>query len=552
MRWDEDFDVVCVGSGLGGMSAALTAAERGARAIVLEKFELLGGVSALSSGQLWLGPHHLQEPDGIADNDADANAYLSHLSQGFATPDRRAAFIRRGREALRYFTDVIGIEMTVINSLPDYYYPAVKGSRAEGRYVEVKPFKADRLGPLAAKVLTSPYGDGYSYTTANEWVRMQNGGEPVSACLQRHLEAKERCAGAGLAAAQVLAAEERGVEMRISTAVVELIIEDGVVTGVVARDASGTKRIRARLGVVLATGGYDWKAEYVRAFDALPDAGSMAPPTISGDHIVMAAKAGAIAVPARAPAQSPIFIGYKVPAETIYGRASYRMWLPGVPHCIAVNRYGNRFSNDGFYPDVATKVGRFDGQEQGQPNWPAWIVFDQNMVDKYGLMPSWPGQPLSEGMAISADSIEVLAQTVGIDPSGLEQTIARFNAFCETGVDEDFGRGTVPWSRIMTGDPRLPNPNMGPLVKPPLYAVKIERVTMGVPTAGLPIDTEGRVLDARDQPIPGLYAAGNSAAWLDIGGGYNSGIANTRGMLYGYLAALHMTGQQAPAEAAHA
>src|SRR3546814_1373071 len=101
IKWDEDFDVICVGSGLGGLSAALTAAQRGARAIVLEKFELLGGVSALSSGQLWLGPHHLQERDGIEDNDADADAYLNHLSQGFATPERRATFIARGREALQ-------------------------------------------------------------------------------------------------------------------------------------------------------------------------------------------------------------------------------------------------------------------------------------------------------------------------------------------------------------------------------------------------------------------------------------------------------------------
>ena len=547
MPWDEDFDVVCVGSGLGGMSAALTAAERGASAIVLEKFDLLGGVSALSSGQLWLGPNHLQEVDDIQDNDADADAYLTHLSQGFATAEGRKTFIERGREALRYFTDVIGIEMTVVKGLPDYYYPAVKGSAAEGRYVEVKPFKADRLGPLADQVLTSPYGDGYSFTTSNELVRMHHGGEHVGACLERHLKAGERCAGAGLAAAQILAAKERGVEMRASTEVIELIIEDGAVVGVIARNSSGTRRIRARLGVVLATGGYDWKADYVRSFDALPEAGSMAPPTVSGDHIVMAAKAGAIPIPARAPSQSPIFIGYKVPAEKIYGQTSHRMWLPGTPHCIAVNQMGNRFANDGFYPDVATKVARFDGQEGGQPNWPAWIIFDQNMLDKYGFLPSWPGQPLSEGTGIAADSIAELAVAVGIDADGLESTIARFNGFCETGVDEDFARGTVPWGRIMTGDPQLPNPNMGPIAKAPFYAVKIERVTMGVPTAGLPIDIEGRVLDAAQKPVTGLYAAGNSAAWLDIGGGYNSGISNTRGMLYGYLSVLHMTGQHAPA-----
>lgn len=545
VQWDEDFDVVCVGSGLGGMSAAITAAERGARAIVLEKFELLGGVSALSSGQLWLGNHHLQEAAGIEDNDADVGTHLSRLGQGFATPDRREVFVTRSREALRYFTDVIGIEMMVVRGLPDYYHPAVPGSRAEGRYVEVKPFKDERLGDLAPLVLTSPYGDGYSYTTSNEWVSMQSGGEHVGACLQRHLEAGERCAGAGLAAAQVAAARDRGVEMRVSSAVTELVIADGEVVGVVVDGPSGARRIRARLGVVLATGGYDWKPAFVRAFDALPEAGSMAPPTVSGDHIVMASKAGAIAMPARAPSQSPIFIGYKVPAETIYGKPSSRMWLPGAPHSIAVNRYGKRFANDAFYPDVATKVARFDGQEQGQPNWPAWVIFDQEMVDKYGMMPTWPGQPLSEGMATSADSLEALAQAVGIDAEGLAATVARFNGFCVTGVDEDFARGTVPWGRIMTGDPSRANPNLGPISRAPFYAVKLERVNMGVPTAGLSIDTDGRVLDAHDQPVSGLYAAGNSAAWLDIGGGYNSGIANTRGMLYGYLAALHMTGQHA-------
>lgn len=547
MAWDEVFDVVCAGSGLGGLSAALTAAHRGASALVAEKFHLLGGVSALSSGQLWLGPHHLQEPDGLSDSDADADSYLSHLSQGFSTPDRRKVFIERGREALRYMTDTIGIGMAVVKGLPDYYYPAVRGSKAEGRYVEVLPFQAERLGELADKVLTSPYGDGYSYTTSNEWVQMQDGGEHVGACLERHLAAGERCAGAGLAAAQVLAARNLGVDLRTSTEVIELVLEAGVVTGVVLRDETGTKRVRARLGVVLATGGYDWKPAFVSAFDALPQAGSMAPPTVSGDHIVMAAKAGAIAMPARAPSQSPIFIGYKVPSETIYGNPSYRMWLPGTPHCITVNRYGRRFANDGFYPDLATKVARFDGQEQGQPNWPAWMVFDQNMIDKYGLLPSWPGQPLSDGVATSASTLAELADRVGMNAKGLEDTVRRFNGFCLSGMDEDFSRGSVPWGRIMTGDPRLLNPNLGPIERAPFYAVKLERVTMGVPTAGLPIDTQGRVLDPGDQPIPGLYAAGNSAAWLDIGGGYNSGIANTRGLLYGYLAALHMTGQHAPA-----
>jgi 3-oxosteroid 1-dehydrogenase len=541
MRWDEEFDVVCVGSGLGGLSAALTAAQRGAQVLVVDKFPLLGGVSALSSGQLWLGPNHLAAAAGIEDTDADADAYLTHLSQGFADAERRCTFIERSREALRYFTDVIGIEMMVVRGLPDYYYPVVRGSAPEGRYVEVKPFDSRRLGAWADKCLTSPYGDGYSYVTSNEMVAMQSGGEHVGVSLQRHLAALERCAGAGLAAAQIEAAISRGVRLRASAAVTALQIEQGVVVGVSIKQADGERQIRARLGVVLATGGYDWNADFVRAYDALPEAGSMALPSVTGDHFLLASEAGVIPVPARAPAQSPIFIGYKVPGETIYSRTSHRMWLPGTPHAIAVNRAGQRFSNDGFYPDVATRVARFDGQEKGLVNWPAWIIFDQTMLDRFGMLPSWPGQPLPEGMATRAAGLATLASRVGIEPAGLEATVRRFNGFCETGTDLDFGRGSVPWGRLMTGDPGLPNPNLGKIETPPFYAVKLERVTMGVPTAGLPIDTTGRVLRPGGTPVRGLYAAGNSAAWLDIGGGYNSGIANTRGLLYGYLSALHLT-----------
>jgi 3-oxosteroid 1-dehydrogenase len=128
--------------------------------------------------------------------------------------------------------------------------------------------------------------------------------------------------------------------------------------------------------------------------------------------------------------------------------------------------------------------------------------------------------------------------------AGLYATVERFNGFCVDGSDDDFGRGKMPWPRIMTGDPRLPHPNMAPVGRAPFYAVPLIRVTMGVPTAGLPIDADGQVIDAHGDPVAGLYAAGNAAAWMDWGGGYNSGIANMRGMLYGHRAALRMTTEQ--------
>ncbi len=543
MNWDMETDLLCVGSGAGGMAAAIVAAEQGARALVVEKDNVVGGVTGLSSGQCWLGGSHLEEAAGLDDSREETLRYLEHLSQGHAEPHLREVFVDKGREVIEYLTETIGLRLQVVRDLPDYYYPAVEGSRAEGRYLEIEPFPAGELGDWAARCMVTPYGEGYAYVTSNEFNAMKMGrGEPVWDCLARHLERDERCAGAGLMAAMVKAALDRGVEILTESPATRLIHENGKVTGAIVATPEGEKRVKAR-GVVLATSGYDWNRKMVSSFEALPESGTMCPPTVEGDHLVMAAELGAIPLPSRAPAQTPVFIGYKVPGETVYGHTSFRMWLPGHPHSMIVNRSGSRFCDDSFYPDVATKVGRFDGQEDGMVNWPAWLVFDENFREKYGILPAFPGEPVPEGMATTAGSIEELARLTGIDADGLAATVARFNGFCATGIDEDFGRGTVPWGRLMTGDPRMgENQNLGPLEKPPYYAVRLERVVMGVPTAGLEVDDKARVINVQGEPIPGLFAAGNAATWRDIGGGYNSGIANTRGLVQGYLAARHVAG----------
>jgi succinate dehydrogenase/fumarate reductase flavoprotein subunit len=544
MTWDQEADVVCVGSGAGGLGAAVAAAEAGAMVILVEKAGVIGGASAISSGQVWTGANHLEPGLGLADSEAEVTQYLEGLSNGLAVPALLQTFAMRGAEAVRFFGDVIGIPFTVARGVPDYYYPILPGAKPEGRYLEVEPFEASRLGDWADRVATSPYGDGYSYTMSGEWAAHVFGGEPIWECLARHRGKDERCSGAGLIAHLMEAALKRGVDVRLETAAVRLVGESGAVAGVVVSGPGGETRIRTRRGVVLAAGGYDRNSEFVRAFEALPESGTMCPPECEGDHLTLAADMGVIPIAARAPGQTPTFVGYKVPGEEIFGLPSYRMLLPGSPHSIVVNKTGRRFADDSFYPDVVTKVARFDGQGEGRGtvNWPAWLVFDQDMVDKYGLLPTYPGQPLSPGMAVSAGSLGELAAATGIDAEGLAATVARFNGFCAAGVDDDFGRGNVPWGRLMTGDARIkPNPNLAPVERGPFYAIKLEHVGMSVGSTGLPIDEQARVMNARGQPVPGLFAAGNAASWQDIGGGYNSGISLTRGLLQGYLAARAMT-----------
>lgn len=555
--WDKEVDVLCVGSGGGGFATAIRAADLGASVLLVEKDKVVGGVTALSSGQIWVGANHLQASAGLRnsdgsseqDSEADTAQYLSHLSQGLADPAMQALFIQGSIEVIRYLSDDVGIPMRVIPDLPDYYYPAVQGSKPQGRFLETEPFPAKTLGDWAARCFMSPYSPFHAYTMSSDWTAFQTGKD--SALMQhitRRMANDERCVGASIACWLLQAALARKVEVWTSSPAIKLLRDeqgDGV-AGAVIQTPQGELRVRARHGVMLATSGYDWNPAFVKAFEALPVAGSMCPPTVEGDHLVMAADFGALPMPARAPAQTPIFIGYHVPHERIYDKPTHRQLLPGRPHSIVVNQAGQRFANDSFYPDVATKVSRFDGQEQGMPNWPAWLVVDDDFRLKYGLTPSQPGQPLPEGVASSADTLEALAALTGIDAAGLAATVARFNGFCSSGVDPDFARGSVPWGVLMNGDSRVkPNPTMAPLARGPFHAIPLARVVMGVPTSGLPIDANAQVLNARGQPVRGLYAAGNSATWSDIGGGYNSGISNTRGLLYGYLAAQAMMGKTA-------
>ena len=546
--WYTTVDVLCVGSGAGGLSAAITAAQAGAQVLVVEKDTKVGGVTGISSGQCWAGNNSQASAANIPDSKEETLAYLGHLSQGLADLELQDHFVDDSVDTIDYLHQNIGIPFNVVRDYPDYYFPAVKGSKGSGRYLEVTPFDASILGEWADKCIVTSYGQGYAYTTSQEWVDHQTGfltgkAKPIWECLESHASKDERCAGAGLAAYLLKAALDRKVQFWLESPAVKLIVENNKVLGATVSTPEGDRHVRATQGVLLATSGYDWNKELVKNFEALPNAGSMCPPTVEGDHITMAAQVAAIPHPSRAPSQTPVFVGYQVPGEQVYGKPSYRMYLPGAPHSIIVNAKGKRFANDSFYPDVATKVSRFDGQEQGMANWPAWLVFDQQMLTKYGLLPFFPGQPLPDDMGPVAGSIEGLAQMTGIDEQGLIETINHFNQQCETGVD-DFGRGTVPWGRLMAGDPSLEgNQNMAPIITGPFYAIKIERVVMGVPTAGLKVNRDAQVINVTGQAVEGLYAAGNSTSWLEIGGGYNSGIANTRGLVQGHNAAKHMTNQ---------
>jgi 3-oxosteroid 1-dehydrogenase len=349
-----------------------------------------------------------------------------------------------------------------------------------------------------------------------------------------------RTLGPGMMAYFVRAAlGERKIPAHVETPARELVVENGEVVGVRAERAGKSLMIRARKGVVLAAGGYDWKPELARWFEDLPEWQSMCQPSVEGDALVMGQEIGA-AVAGVPPANLGLFFGYGVPGETHDGKPLWRgSWEGGFPHAIWVNRAGRRFADESFYRDYLPKTRSWDGVTQTQPNFPPFLIFDGNFRAKYPLGTFLPGQELPESLVARAPTLAELGAKLGIDGAELEKTVARWNMFCAEGRDADFDRGSYPWAAMMTGDRSRPQPNLGPLDRPPYYGMQLRVASVGVNAAGLRVDDNAQVRHARGRAIPGLYAAGNSTAPLDIGAGYQSGLSNLRGLVFGYLAGRH-------------
>ena len=369
-RWDHEVDLVCIGSGLGGLGSAITAHENGATALVLERSDQVGGVTALSMGEVWVAGNHLAANAGIYDTVEGGFHYLRSLSQGYGDERLTLNKVVHAREALRFFEEKIGLRMEVIRDGPDYYYGNNDHATAEGRLLECVPFPGQTLGDWQAITRVSPhvpYGmthhdifGGGGTATLGEW---------DFAKMAERLTNDERCLGPGLAAYFVKGAIDRGIPIWTGASAEELIGDGERVIGVrVQRDGKDVL-VKASKGVVISASGYERKQEFNRTLSRQLDLASLLFSTIDGAHMRLAGPFGARV----ASVPDITMLGYTVPGEEDQeGGPLWRsaMGAMGHPHAIVVNRYGRRFGNEAFYRSLYYNVDQIDGIKPEPPEFP--------------------------------------------------------------------------------------------------------------------------------------------------------------------------------------
>jgi len=539
-RWDQEADVVVVGTGGAGLTAAILAHDNGAKVLVLERSDKVGGTTALSGGAIWVPVSHHMEKAGIKDSREAALTYCKRMTAGRASDEMVETFVDTVPQMLRYLEEHCHVKFCLTPSLPDYQ-PELEGACQGGRTLDAELFDPKGLGEWASKLRKGP--SAMFPVTLDEAmgslkmaVLPQNA--PVELIMERMGKGLLSMGGANIG--QLLqACLDRGVTILLETRGRELVTEDGRIVGLRAEREGKDLFVKAR-AVVLACGGFEWNKELLNKFLPGPIGGTCSPPYQNeGDGLIMAMEVGADLANMTEGWLSP---GAFVPGQEYEGAPYWTLIFVdrSVPHSITVNRYGERFVDESAnYNDMGRAFWNFDPVACEYPNIPSWIIIDSQYRQKYMIMSTvMPDYPDPEWL-VKDDTLAGLARKVGIDPQGLEATVARWNGFVREGKDRDFRRGESLYDRRWFGDPEAPHPNLGTIEKPPFYTFPIELGFMGGTNGGPRTNTKGQVLNVRGGVIPGLYAAGNTAASVCGPAYYGGGATISAAMTFGYICGIN-------------
>jgi succinate dehydrogenase/fumarate reductase flavoprotein subunit len=419
------------------------------------------------------------------------------------------------------------LEFEVAEGFPDYKPELPGGRPGGGRSLNAKPFDLSRIGEWGERITSFPADFSNVGIDAETRARIHAAVDSADG---------DYCvAGTALVAGLLKSLLDRGVVPTTQARAVELFADTTGITGVRISLGERDLRVRARRGVVLATGGFEWDAKLVEAYLRGPMRGAVSPPNNTGDGLRMAMAHGADLANMGEAWWVPIV---QLPGDTFQGRPRSRsVRLERTrPRSIIVNRAGKRFLNEaGEYNSMAGPFQYLDPRF-GYANDPAWIVFDSLHLKRYGFLGIEPGEPAPDWFSPSRDLQELGAKT-GIDPEGVAHTLAAWNDSVAHEVDPEFGRGSSAYDGYW-GDNNaatVAGQTLGPIDTPPYYAVPVWIGAMG--TKGGPrTDGDGRVLHVNGSPIPGLFAAGNAMAGA-TGKAYG-GAGGTLGpaLVFGYRA----------------
>jgi succinate dehydrogenase/fumarate reductase flavoprotein subunit len=561
MTVSSEYDVVVLGAGAGGMTAACVAAAEGLRVVLIEKSPFVGGTTAVSGGMVWIPANSKAALAGMADTTERARLYLGHTVRGSFNENLRSAFLTSGDEAIAYLENRTSVRLRPVKIYPDYY-PDLPGATIGGRVLESVPFDGRALGehfellrwPLPEFMLLGgmmidradiPHfrSAGRSLRSAARVVRLlaRYGGERLFARRGASLYLGNALAGRLLHSLLLLK-----VELLLNVAVSGLIYDGVRICGVAMVNGAGRKEILAKRAVVLATGGFSHHHEMRTKY--LPsNAGvlSAACPSNTGDGIKFATVVGARVWDRNADNAFWTPVSRFVRRNGSEGIFPHTVTDRAKPGVIAVNRRGLRFTNEAIsYHEFVRAMFRAHNES---PSIPSYLICDRRFLWKYGLGAIRPfslslHEYIKNGYLTQGQTVRALALALRIDPDNLEASVRRFNGDAREGVDRDFGRGGDAYQRYLGDADHRPNPCVAPIEHAPFYSVAVYPGDLGT-AAGLVTDENACVLDDANRPIRHLYACGNDMNSIMNGGYPGPGITLGPALTFGYLAARHIVSE---------
>ncbi len=560
----QDYDLIVVGSGAGGLFTAVNAADAGLKVLLLEKDpQFFGGTSAYSGGVLWVPCNDDMARVGIKDELATAYAYVKRCVRGMGSDERVLAYVETANTMVQCLAKM-GVGYASLARYPDYYQD-IEGSIKGGRSMDPLPFDAAKLGLDGLRVLRDGNKTALvlghicvSAAEAGKVVRRERGGMAMMLKIMaryylnlpwrlRTKRDKRLCGGQALVAGLLAAARARkNITLQLGAPLTSLLVEEGRVVGVNYSQGGSAQSARSQF-VMLAAGGFEQNQALREQY--LPQ-----PTNTRWSHTPKGNNTGDALLAAQALGAQTALMGntWGAPSISVPGEDENRVVFMerNFPHSLVVNGKGQRFVNESCpYPEFQQAM--FASHQAGGKIDPAWFIFDATFRKRYPIGPLLPGESvpdafvakkLKDDFFVKAPTLPLLAAKIGLSANALTQTVARFNGYARAGVDEDFGRGNNAFDNYYSDPAVKPNSNLAPLTTAPYYAIRFYPGDIGT-KGGLVTDIHAQVLKADGSAIDGLYCIGNNSASV-MGPSY-PGAGSTLGpaMTFGLRAVAHMRGQ---------